>query len=204
MAGAPASVVRAAIMAWVMLIAALWGRRRDTANAILLAAVSMVAVNPLILQFNIGFQLSLTATVGIIYLAPVFLHWFRWWPSILQTAAATTLSATLSTLPLIAFHFGGLSSVALATNILVVPLVSFLMLFGFATMLLAAILPGWQWLGLPAVWLSGLVMGIINWFGRLPLAYLPVPPLSPLIPVVYYLGMVLIVNRLRRGKQMVV
>jgi competence protein ComEC len=193
MTGASASVVRAAVMSWVVLIAALWGRRRAATNAIILAATAMVAINPLILQYHVGFQLSLSATAGIIYLAPIIMQWLRRWPPLLQAATATTISATITTLPLVVFHFGGLSVVTLLANLLVIPLVPFVMLIGFITILLAAMVPHWQWLGLPALGAAGLLQAIINWFGHLPMAFVDLPPLLPLWPAMYYLVLVVVI-----------
>ncbi len=190
MTGASASIVRAAIMGWVMLLAALWGRRRDLTNALLLAAVLMVALNPLILQYDAGFQLSLAATAGIVYLSPGLLERFRRWPSVVSAAAATTISATVATLPLVIFHFGGFSVVTLLANLIVVPLVPLVMLIGFITMLVAIVAPTWQWLGLPAVWAAGSLLTIIKFFGGLPWAFVPITALSVSWPILYYLGLI--------------
>ncbi|AKM84956.1 MAG: ComEC/Rec2-like protein, competence protein ComEC [candidate division Kazan bacterium GW2011_GWA1_50_15] len=190
MTGASASIVRAAIMGWVMLLSALWGRRRDLTNAILLAAVLMVALNPLILQYDTGFQLSLAATAGIVYLSPSLLLGFRRWPNVLASAAATTIGATVATLPLVIFHFGGFSVVTLFANLVVVPLVPLVMLVGFITMLVGIVAPTWQWLGWPSVWAAGSLLAIIKFFGDLPWAFVPITALSAGWPVLYYLGLI--------------
>lgn len=76
--GAGASVVRAAVMAGALLLATHFGRQRDGAVALLLAALILVLINPKIMRFDIGFQLSFLATVGLFYLIPIFEAWYHW------------------------------------------------------------------------------------------------------------------------------
>ena len=69
--GASASVVRAAIMGLILSFAHGYGRLYDQRNSIILAGGIMVFHNPFTLVFDIGFQLSFAAVLGIIYLYPV-------------------------------------------------------------------------------------------------------------------------------------
>lgn len=201
MTGAASSVVRAAIMGWLLLLTSLWGRRRSATNAVLLAVVTMVMLHPLILFYDVGFQLSVAATIGLLYCSPLFLWRFRYLPKLISEAFAATVGATLLTLPLIALYFGGVSWVTLGANLLVVPLVPYVMLFGFVGLLLFLVIPGLQWLSL-LVWpLSALLFSIINWFGNLPSAFVPLPALPAWIPVLYYLilGIIIIYVGNRRS-----
>jgi len=196
MTGAAASVVRAAIMGWILLLTALWGRKRHMANAILLAGVFMVAINPLILQSDVGFQLSLSATIGLLYLTPLFSNLLSRWPAVLREGLSTTLSATVFTLPLVMFHFGGFSIVTLLANLLVIPLIPITMLVGFVSVAIFAVLPFMKLIGLMALAPTSLLITIINFFGHLPGAFVQVPKLSPLFPVAYYLILIIMLARL--------
>ena len=196
MTGATASVVRAAIMGWILLLTALWGRKRHMVNAILLAGVFMVAINPLILQYDVGFQLSLSATVGLLYLTPLFSHFLSRWPAVLQGGLSTTLAATVFTLPLVMFHFGGFSVVTLLANLLVIPLIPITMLAGFVSVVVFAVLPFMKLIGLVALVPTSLLITIINFFGHLPGAFVQVPKLSSLFPVAYYMILIIILARL--------
>ncbi len=69
--GASASVVRAAIMGLLLLLANGYGRLYDARNGIALAAGLMVFLNPFVLVFDIGFQLSFLAVLGLIYFYPI-------------------------------------------------------------------------------------------------------------------------------------
>jgi competence protein ComEC len=191
MTGASSSVVRAAIMGWILLMTKWWGRRIHSMNAVLVAGAIMVLLNPYILQYDIGFQLSLVATIGIIALVPVFSPYLKVLPTVFGEITATTISATLLTLPLVAFHFGGFSSVSLFSNLLILPLIPIVMLVGFLSLLLAIIIP------LPVINIVGvagakIIVWLINWFGSLNVAFIGTPNVSVWIPLIYYLSLLLI------------
>ena len=135
--GASASVVRAAIMGSLLLISLSLGRQYSVAPALFFAALVMLAVNPKILFWDVGFQLSFAATLGIIYFMPVLGKLAQNLPEDfgLKTLILTTLSAILATMPLIILNFGIISLSAPIVNMLVVPAVPWSMLFGFLTAL---------------------------------------------------------------------
>lgn len=68
--GASASVVRAAIMGLLLSFARGYGRLYDQKNSIILAGAVMIYHNPFVLVFDVGFQLSFAAVLGLIYLYP--------------------------------------------------------------------------------------------------------------------------------------
>ena len=203
MTGASSSVVRAAIMGWVLLIASFWGRKHYSVNAVLLAALTMVILHPLILIYDVGFQLSVAATLGLIYGAELLRLKIWFIPKFILDILIATFGATLFTLPLVAFYFGGVSWVALGANLLVVPLIPYLMLVGSIGLIGFVIWPALHWLSI-LVWpLSSLLITVINWFGSLPSAFILAPSLPAWVPVTYYiiLGIVVIYVRHRRATQ---
>lgn len=191
MTGASSSVTRAAIMGWIMLLTLWWGRRRHGLNAVLVAGAGMVMINPYILQYDIGFQLSLAATIGIITLVPLITPQLRRVPRVLSEVIATTLAATAMTLPLAAFHFGGVSVIALLANLVVLPLIPWTMLVGFISLVITLVIP-WAAVNVLGVITAKLVVLIITWFGSLPFAFLETPSLSVWAPIGYYLGLLII------------
>lgn len=130
--GASPSVTRAAVMGIVGLFARQVGRTSKPGNLLLLAAVIMVAVNPLVLFWDIGFQLSFAATWGLIYISPILK--IKWEKNLKiefgKETILSTLSASISTWPFIAYYFGYASLVSLPANLVVLWIVPFLMLFG--------------------------------------------------------------------------
>ncbi|MCX6797272.1 MAG: ComEC/Rec2 family competence protein [Candidatus Doudnabacteria bacterium] len=133
MAGFSASVVRAMVMGLMLLFAFRLGRPYNVAPALFFAAFVMLFINPKILFWDIGFQLSFAATLGIVYFMPIWEHLTEGWPNFLKIKELlfTTLSAIIATLPLILFYFGRLSLVAPLVNILILPIIPYAMLFGF-------------------------------------------------------------------------
>jgi len=136
-AGASASVIRAAIMGFLLLLSFRLGRQYAVAPALFLAALVMLIINPKILFWDVGFQLSFAATLGIVYFLPLLQKFLQRVPEFFggKTLILTTLSAIIATLPLILLTFGRLSLSALLVNVLVLPAVPFAMLFGFLAVL---------------------------------------------------------------------
>jgi competence protein ComEC len=97
----------------------------------------MLVINPKILFWDVGFQLSFLATVGIVYFVPLLEEAMEKWPNPweLRSIVTVTLAACLVTLPLILFQFGRLSVIAPLANILILPFVPVTMLLGFLTVL---------------------------------------------------------------------
>ena len=168
--GASPSVVRAALMAAAMLVARLGGSRAHAASALALAALVMLLAAPPVL-WDVGFQLSLLATGGLIWFgAPIERRLGRW-PAWIREPVALTLAAQLTTLPVILVNFERLSLVAPIANVLVVPFVPVAMLFGAvaAVVGLADGLVHVPFIGMALTWLAGgaawLMLRIVVWLG---------------------------------------
>jgi competence protein ComEC len=126
--GASPSVVRAALMAGAMLVARLGGSRAHAASALGLAALVMLLAAPAVL-WDVGFQLSLLATAGLIWFGAAVERRLPGWPAWIREPVALTLAAQITTLPVILVNFERLSLVAPLANVLVVPFVPVAMLF---------------------------------------------------------------------------
>ena len=131
MTGASASVIRAGVMGVLLLIALNIGRLYAITNALVFSAAVMLAFNPQILHFDIGFQLSFAAVLGLIYFSPLIEPYFLWMPKLLRNYLLATLAAQIFTLPILLYYFGSLSIVAVPVNLLVMLAVPVAMLFGF-------------------------------------------------------------------------
>lgn len=174
--GAPASAVRSGIMGFLILFSQRLGRLSSAANSIIFAGLIMLLVNPKILPYDIGFQLSFAASLGIIYLNPILekipgelrqkFHSNRkkgddfrqpiW--QFLSGIIFLTLAAQIATLPLTMHYFGKLSLIAPLANILIVPLVAGLTIWGFVSVILGLI-----------YWFFGFLSGVLIY---LPLTYI--------------------------------
>ncbi len=148
MVGAEASVVRAAIMGSLLMLAGEAGRTYHVRNAMTFAALGMLLLDPTLLVWSAGFLLSFLSLIGIVYLRPALAELFRmdtsreamglfgWRDNLL-----TTLAAQLMVLPVIMHYFGEFSLTALAANVLVLEFVPFTMFLGFALVGLGLVLP---------------------------------------------------------------
>jgi len=127
-------VVRAGIMGIFVLLARQLGRASRATNALVFTAFVMLLFNPKILMFDAGFQLSFLATVGLVYINPIFQNYAKRLPELfgVKDALVTTLSAIITTTPLILYQFGRLSIVAPLANILILPAIPITMAIGFA------------------------------------------------------------------------
>ena len=135
MTGAGATIVRASIMALLVILARATGRTSEILRALFIAGFLMVLFNPKILIFDISFQLSFLATLGLILFPPLLEKYFHFMPTKFQLRefALATISTQIFVLPLLLYKLGELSLVALPVNLLVLMFVPLTMLFGFLT-----------------------------------------------------------------------
>jgi competence protein ComEC len=129
LAGAGPSIQRAGIMGALSVLATLAGRRASRFYALLVAAVVLLALEPGIAA-DVGWQLSFAAVLGILLLAGPLREAIAarlgsgGGRHALAEGVALTVAATLATAPLIAFHFGALSTTTLVANLLALPAVA--------------------------------------------------------------------------------
>lgn len=133
LAGLEPSILRASIMGILAFSAQILGRQNTAFFALLIAGWGMLMLWPSLL-LDIGFQLSFAATLGLIYLRPLFdrspLVKKLLERSIIGESAATTVAAQAATLPILLSNFGTYSFWSIVTNALVLWVVPTLMVLG--------------------------------------------------------------------------
>jgi len=139
--GADPGVLRAGIMGGLVLVAKQVGRFRSGVTLFLLAGVFMTAYNPRMLLDDVGFQLSFSAAIGLVYLSPVFRRFVGFLPERFGIASAftETVSAIIATMPVMLFQFRQFSLVAPIANLFIVPLIPAAMFMGFFGTLIAIV-----------------------------------------------------------------
>ena len=143
LAGMPSSGVRALAMAAVVFLATLLGRRSQSVPALAFAGAVMLLENPLLLRYDVGFDLSFLATLGIVLFTPLsreILSRVRHGQFLLETALLT-ISAELLILPVLFSTFKTFSLVAIFSNALLLPLTPGAMLCSFLAGLFGMISP---------------------------------------------------------------
>lgn len=192
--GFSATVVRASVMAVLVLVAQVLGRRYDVLRALLLAGVVMVFINPYLLLYDIGFQLSFMATLGLILLIPTFESFllvgkgvFGWREFFLSTVATQ-----IAVLPLLMYHIGQVSIISLVVNMLVLPIVPLAMLLTFITGLLGFLSTTLANLvGYLATLSLKYILLVAHLFAQVPYSTVPVPTFSASGMILLYVLMAL-------------
>ncbi len=176
-AGATASVVRAGVMAGLLIVQAAVRRRALMINVVLLALSGMLLIHPRLLLDDVGFQLSFVAASSLLFVLPAIEHRFAFIPTTfgLRTSIAASCTAIVFTLPILLWHFGEISLIAPLVNAIVLPFISFLMALSLIALLVSGL---WMTLGqvfaIPVIGLSYLLLRIISVFGSLSFATLPI------------------------------
>jgi ComEC/Rec2-related protein len=160
--GPTSSALRALVMAFFLLLSSYSGRDYYPITAILFAASFMIFLNPFILVYDIGFQLSFAAVFGIVYLKPAFMTFFTK-KNYLTEIVSVTLSAQLATMPLVVYYFDKISLIGLLANIIIVPLLPFLIITSALSLILFFIISELSFL---FGFFSWLILQFIFWFSE--------------------------------------
>jgi competence protein ComEC len=171
------SVLRAAVMAAIALVALAMGRQRDGVPMVSAAVLGLLAWRPQ-LAVGAGFAMSVLATGALLLIAPAWAAALRRRrvPPFVAESAAVAAAAHVVTAPVIAALSGRVSLVAIPANVLAEPVVAPATVLGFA----AAITAPWclplgaalaQLAGWPCRWL----VGVAEFFGSRHGATVPWP-----------------------------
>jgi len=135
MTGASATIVRASMMAILVILARSTGRVYQITLALFAAGFFMILHNPKILRFDSSFQLSFLATLALIYVVPIIEPKLKFLPKNfkLREFAAATIGTQIFVLPLLLYKMGLFSVVSVPVNLLILVFVPITMLFGFLT-----------------------------------------------------------------------
>lgn len=191
LAGCVPPVIRAAIMGGLTFLALAIGREREARVILLLTGLGMLLYKPLLL-FHISFELSYLATAGLIVLAPAICRWLHGHrvPYVLAMGLAITAAAQLMTLPVLAWYFGQVSLVALLANLIVVPILEFIIVLGLFAGLIAFVLP---FLGRFVFAMDSLLLGLASELNhvlaQLPCSMIFVPAMTAAGALLYYAAM---------------
>jgi competence protein ComEC len=139
--GISPSVLRATLMGLAVLIALVSQRQTKPLNVLLGVAILLLIANPTWI-FDIGFQLSFLATLGLMGTVPPLMQGLNWMPPFFASLIAVPLAVTIWTLPLQLYIFNVLSPYSILVNIIASPLISIITLGGMASALVALMLPG--------------------------------------------------------------
>ena len=143
LSGFSASIVRACIMSSISLFSLFWGRVNSMHISLPLASAIFIFLDPLIIH-DVGFILSVSATLGLVYISPLLIDMRKRLLKklkFLDEYVIPTMSCTLSTLPISLITFKTFSIWSVAVNALVLPVIEGTMLWGVLFLLIYSIHP---------------------------------------------------------------
>ncbi|MGE5123384.1 MAG: ComEC/Rec2 family competence protein, partial [Acidobacteriaceae bacterium] len=182
--GANAAVVRAAILGIITLVGHLIGRRQAGLNSLAFVAAVMAVITPTVL-WDVSFQLSFAATLGILLYAEPMTDWFiriaaKFMPSDRAEKLSgpvgeyflITLAAQLTTLPLMAYYFKRISLSTFVANPLILPVQPPLMVLGGLAVLIGAVIQPLGQLFAWAAWpFAVYTIRVVEWLAGIPQGY---------------------------------
>ena len=163
--GAGPSITRAVIQGVAVLLGLWVGRGRvDVLAALGWAGLVSVLWAPGWV-FDVGFQLSYLAVLGLTLTPRLEARLPQWWPRWLRLGVAGTVLAEAATLPVIASQFGQVPVVGVVANLLVAPVMMVLVPLGFLAGLLGPLAVCVNWL---TGWVAGALLWLVSWLGSAP------------------------------------
>lgn len=211
LAGASPSVIRAAIMASIFLLAELTGRQKNVAPALFLAGALMLTANPRVIG-EVSFQLSMMAMLGLVYIFPLLKQGSEAAAAFLTAAVKPlkplagfvtenlllTVAASLAVWPLTALYFSRVSPAAPLATLASVPAVAPIIVSSLLTAVGGLVFVS---LGQVFSWLAWLCLSylllIADVFGSLPAASIEIDISSTMLLLAYYLLLGAAVYRMR-------
>ena len=162
LAGLEPSIIRASIMGILVFSAQILGRQSLAVNGLSLAGFAMLLIDPTMIS-DVGFQLSFAATLGILYIKPLFGG-----KEGILSEILTTVAAQIATLPILLVNFGIYSLYSVLVNGLVLWTVPILMMVGGVGAILSLVLMP---LGQALIYLCYPLLlyfeNIVNFFGKI-------------------------------------
>lgn len=169
--GGGASVARAAFMGCMSVLSKIFGRKYSAKRVLALAGSIMTFFDPLIILYDVGFQLSFAATAGILLFSEKWREKLEFLPNVfgIKDSLVTTFASQVFTLPIIMFYFKGVSLIAPLANIVVLPFIPVLMLGGFLSLFLGKIVAAPTWI------VFNILVKIIAVLGSFSFSYMDLP-----------------------------
>ena len=187
--GFPPSLVRAAIMFSILLLAQIVRRRVNSVDVLCVTVMVMLCVNPFML-LDVGFELSVLSMLGLLTMGTwMFERWTQirygfgrggLFKRIVERVAdfvvgsvITTIVCSMMTLPLVSYYFGFVSILSIGSNLV-------MSLLATALMAVAALwwMVSWQsllsaWVGSGLMGIAVLMNGVTSWFASIEFAVIP-------------------------------
>ena len=184
-------VMRSATMGILIFLAKTLNAEAEGSRLLTLTALAMLINQPLLL-FDVSFQLSFTATAGLMYLSEDLRNFLERTPKFFAEAASMTIAAQLASLPVIVWYFNQISLSSVLANAFVMPLLEVVIVGGLLGGIIAAVVPiGGKIFFTGEALIFGAGAELNRVFANLPLSSVQVPTLGLLAGFFYYAALIL-------------
>jgi len=208
--GASPSVVRAGIMAIILILSEILARQPNTISSVAFTALLILLYNPLII-YDIGFILSFGGTIGIILLNPLVKEFLNYKLSFFSQfklvryifdMLSVTVSAQIILLPVMWYFFNNISIISIITNLLVGPFVGVITILGLIIYFLSVFFnPLAKILSYSVYVLISLIIFISKVCSKIPFGNLTLPTPSILFIITYYLIISLPIIKIKKAER---
>ena len=201
MVGGGATVLRATLMALVVILARATGRESETLRVLVFVGWLMVMLNPAILLSDVSFQLSFMAALALVVLVPRIEKYFLFMKSsVMREILVTTIATQIFVAPILLYQMGNFSLVGLVANLFVLPTVPLAMLL----VSLVAVIGGVPLLAtivvFPAQLLLSYILSVVNIGSRVTFANIHIASFDVAALIISY-GIIFFVCMLLKPRQ---
>lgn len=165
--GFGSSVVRSGIMITVYFVYVMLQRKPDLLHSLSLSAF-IILIFDTQQVFDVGFQLSFLAVLGIFWLNRPILKWLpkqnHWLKKIVFNTVSVSLSAQLATLPLVLYYFHQFSLISIVANFFIVPFSEIIIVLSFAMTALIAFGIDFHLINTVYDFIIQILLKVIHWF----------------------------------------
>lgn len=200
LSGFSPSVIRAVVMGCCCMWGILTGKRTNTLYLLIPCCAVMLAINPFLL-YNPSFVLSFLSSLGLAVFMPVIKQYCKS-SSLLTDTAVMTLVANISTLPYVLCNFEFYSWMGLFSNLLIVPLISFVFIGGALTVIFSFISPLAHIIGSFTDGVSSLILKVSDFIANQPFGRVSFHIGNLFYVLALYLFIILLYFMLRKNRKL--
>ncbi len=195
--GLPPSILRAGILNIIILLVQYKRENADTYKVLFLVSFGIIIFNPISL-FDIGFQFSVLATFGLLYVSKIMEEKLIFLPLVISATVSMIISAQIMVLPLQLYYFGQYSLIFLPANLLASLFVDLLTYLSIITLIIGQIVPFISNIfGTILFYILSLFIGLIDYLSLIPfsVSYVKKPEIATVL--IFYILIFIIAEFLK-------
>lgn len=203
--GFGSSVLRSGLMLSIYFVYVLLQRKPDLLHSLSLSAFIILIFDTQQL-FDVGFQLSFCAVLGIYWLNQPILNYFpiqdNWLKKLIFNTVSISVSAQLATLPLVLYYFHQFSFISIAANFFIVPFSEVIIVFSFLMTIFITLNLDFNLMNVAYDFIIQLLLKVVHWFANFNHLFLENIPMNlfevfALFLIVYFLRFFILKPKLK-------